>query len=408
MASYAVLICPKAFFEDRSARMACFPPAVFAEPAALPSPGATDHSVVHLLSDLQIGGKQRAALRLAERGLAAGGRHELWLFDRPFRSRELDFDPGAVPVHFLPRGPGLDLCFLRRLVCRLAAGGVQAVHAHDDIAVYYAALACALLGRRAPRVVGTFHTWPGYGTRAVRFLARWACGQVDAVVAVSDELARRLVEQGWLKRCRTVWNGIDLDLFRPGSDDGSWHRRLGLASDALLVVHIARFHRVKRHADLVEAARLVHRARPGVAFILAGRGPTRAATQELARDLGCVHFVPHVTDVAALLRAASVFVLPSEHEAAPLALLEAMACSCACVCTAVGGMPAMLADGSGAPCGALVSLGDPAALAASITKLLSDPGLRADVGCRARAAAARFSFAREWGAYHRLYAGETP
>ena len=388
--------------------MACFPPAMFAEPAALPNFGATDHSVVHLLSDLQIGGKQRAALRLAERGLAAGGRHELWLFDKPFRSHELDFDPGAVPIHFLPRGPGLDLYFLGMLVRGLAAGGVQAVHAHDDIAIYYAALAHALLGRRAPRVVGTFHTWPGYGPPAVRFLARWASGQTDAVAAVSDELERRLVEQGWLKCCRTVWNGIDLDLFRPGSDDGSWHRRLGLAPDAPLVVHLARFHCVKRHADLLEAVRLVHRACPGVAFVLAGRGPTLAATQELARDLGCVHFVPHVTDVAALLRATSVFVLPSEHEAAPLALLEAMACSRACVCTAVGGMPAMLTDGSGASCGVLVSPGDPAALAASITQLLGDPGLRAELGRRARAAAARFSFAREWEAYHRLYAGEPP
>lgn len=68
----------------------------------------------------------------------------------------------------------------------------------------------------------------------------------------------------------------------------------------------------------------------------------------------------------------------------------------------------MLTDGSGASCGVLVSPGDPAALAASITQLLGDPGLRAELGRRARAAAARFSFAREWEAYHRLYAGETP
>ena len=78
-------------------------------------------SVVHLLSGLVIGGKERAALRLAERGLAGGGRHALWLFDTPFRSTELDFAPGPVPTHFLPRGSGLDLAFIRTLAHELAS-----------------------------------------------------------------------------------------------------------------------------------------------------------------------------------------------------------------------------------------------------------------------------------------------
>lgn len=374
--------------------------------------GLTTHAdegpVVHLLSGLAIGGKERAALRLAGRGLAEGGRQELWLFDTPFRSPELDFEPGVVPVRFLPRGSGLDLRFVRTLAREITARGVRAVHAHNDTALCYAAFACAALGRSTPRLVATFHTWPGHWTRAARLLTRWAGGRADQVAAVSDELTHRLVTQGWLRRCRTVWNGIDLDLFRPEGDDGGWHGRLGVAPGTPLILHLGRFDPVKRHADLVEAARLVQAAYPKAVFVLAGQGPLLASIQELARDLPRVRCVGNVPDVAPLLRAASVFVLPSAHEAAPLALLEAMACGRACVCTEVGGMPAMLADAQGQSCGLLVPPGDPDSLAGAITRLLGDEGLRAALEERARDAAARFSFAQEWATYRGFYAGEVP
>jgi L-malate glycosyltransferase len=366
---------------------------------------ARNGPVVQLLSGLAIGGKERAALRLAGQGIADGGRQELWLFDTPFRSAELDFDPGAVPVRFLPRGSGLDLRFVRTLAREVAARDVQAIHAHNDTALCYAALACAFLARRAPGLVATFHAWPSHATRAGRLMTRWAGERTALVAAVSDALAQRLTGAGWLKRCATVWNGIDLDLFRPDGADGDWHARLGIASGRPIVVHVARFDPVKRHIDVAAAARLVHAAYPDAVFVLAGQGPLLASIQELARDLPWVRFVPNVSDVAALLRAASVFVLPSALEAAPFALLEAMACGLACVCTGVGGIPTMLAAGSDEPAGLLVPPGDPSALAAAVTRLLGDAGLRAALGARARARAAEFSFAREWEAYRRHYAG---
>ncbi len=340
--------------------------------------------VIHLLSGLAIGGKKRAALRLAGQGLAEGGRQEFWLFDTPFRSPELDFDPGTVPVRFLPRASGLDLRFVRTLSREIDAGGIRVVHAHNDTALCYAALACIALGRRAPRLVATFHTWPGHPTRAARLLTRWCGGRADQVASVSDELTHRLITRGWLRRCRTIWNGIDLDLFRPEGDDGGWHGRLGVSPGTPLIVHLGRFDPVKRHVDLIEAARLVQAAHPEAVFVLAGQGPMLASIQELARDLPFVRCVGNVPDVAPLLRAASVFVLPSAHEAAPLALLEAMACGRACICTEVGGMPAMLADASGQACGLLVPPGNPAKLAEAIVRLLGDETLRADLGARAR------------------------
>ncbi len=142
---------------------------------------------------------------------------------------------------------------------------------------------------------------------------------------------------------------------------------------------------------------------PDAVFVLAGDGPLLGQVRMLALDQPWIRCVSNVPDVASLLRAATIFVLPSEHEAAPLALLEAMASALPCVCTNVGGMPAMLDDGSDNPCGILIEPRRPAALAHAITRLLSDAQLRVSLGTRAQTRATSFSFDQEWATYCALY-----
>jgi glycosyltransferase involved in cell wall biosynthesis len=66
-----------------------------------------------------------------------------------------------------------------------------------------------------------------------------------------------------------------------------------------------------------------------------------------------------------------VVVLASRTEGLPMVLLEAMACGVPCVATAVGAIPRLLADGAGL----VVPPEDPKALAAALSRVLSDPGL---------------------------------
>lgn len=363
--------------------------------------------VVHLLSGLEIGGKERVALQLARQGLREGGRHEMWLFDTPYRSPDIDLDPAPVPTGFVPRRPGWDTRFIRMLAGQIRTRRVGVIHAHNDTALCYAALASALVRFRAqrPTLIATFHTWPTHSTARARRVTRLAATQADGVAAVSDDLARRLTQSGWLSRCRTIWNGVDLDEFSPVGDDGGWHARLGIARDRPLVVHLARFDPIKRHGDVIEAARAVHARHPDAVFVLAGCGPLLDEMRARAAALPFVRIVGNIGAPAALLRAARVFVLPSQDEAAPLALLEAMASGCACVCTNVGGMPAMLRDVDGRPSGLLVPVRDPGALADAVSSLLDSPNLQRELGRRARATAERFSFLAAWAAYRAAYDG---
>lgn len=359
--------------------------------------------VVHLLSGLEVGGKERVALRLARQGLEEGERHELWLFDTPYRSPDIDLDPTPVPTRFLPRCPGWDARFVRTLARHIRVHRVSAIHAHNDTALCYAAFASTLAGRQRPRLIATFHTWPTHSTVGARLSTRLAAARADAVAAVSDDLARRLVAAGWVSRCGTIWNGVDLDEFAPNGHDGGWHARLGIARDRPMVVHLARLDPIKRHVDVIEAARVLHASHPEVVFVLAGDGPLLSEMRRRASALPFVRFLGNVRATAPLLRSASVFILPSLDEAAPLALLEAMACGRPCICTEVGGIPAMLGVQGGHPAGLLVPACNPRELADAIRWLLDDAGRRTEFGRRARAQAEQFAFRRQWETYRHLY-----
>jgi glycosyltransferase involved in cell wall biosynthesis len=358
--------------------------------------------VAHLLSGLAIGGKERAALRLATQGTREGQRHEMVLFDTPFRSAATDFDPGAVPTHLLQRGGGIDLGFAWRLSRLLARLRSDVVHAHNDTALVYAVIARRLLVRRRPRLVATFHSWPSHPTRAAAWLTR-AAARDAAVVAVSAELGERLKEAGWLDDCQTIWNGVDQVEFAPGAADDAWRRELGVGEGDILVGHVARFDAIKRHMDLLAAAALVGTA-PRIVFVLVGQGPLQEEVQGAAAGLANLRFLPRASNIASLLSALDLLVLCSAHEAAPLSLLEAMACGVPVVATAVGGMPHMVGAGA-EPGGLLTPPLDPVALAGAIQRLANNPEERSRLGAAGLRRAARFSFKAEWMAYQALYRG---
>jgi glycosyltransferase involved in cell wall biosynthesis len=211
---------------------------------------------------------------------------------------------------------------------------------------------------------------PLTGVRCAWLKQKMHAAAIDRYIAVSSEVERRLRDDLGVSQARlsVVHNGIETAPERP-QGDASLKVWLQRGSGLPVVLTVARLHGQKGHDHLLAAATLV----PDAVFVLAGDGPERDRLQDRARQLGLadrVRFLGQRGDVAALLDACDVFVLPSLYEGLPLSVLEAMAAGKPVVATSVGGTDEVLIDGVN---GRLVPPADARSLASAIAAMLSDP-----------------------------------
>jgi glycosyltransferase involved in cell wall biosynthesis len=181
---------------------------------------------------------------------------------------------------------------------------------------------------------------------------------------------------------------------------------LNLPSDAVVCLTTARVELEKGCHYVVEAARQLSKRAlwPRLFFVWAGEGTRLEQMRALARLLRVddhVRFVGQRSDILSLLDAADIFLLPSQAEGMPLAVIEAMAKGLPVMATAVGGTPEAVGD-----CGCLLPNPneDKAAmlnaLIVTVEGWADDPTLRQSLGRAAHhRAAALFREERMVGDY---------
>lgn len=221
------------------------------------------------------------------------------------------------------------------------------------------------------------------GGRAGRWLNRFVCQRMDAVLAVSQDIADRLVESGVDRgRVHVVPNGVDAR-FCPG-DRLAARRRLELPEGAFLVLFVGLLVPVKGVELLVDAFRrgLPENAR----CVLVGDGSLEPHLRSLANEEGLGERLVFAGrrpsgEIPTWMQAADLLVLPSLSEGRPNVVLEAQACGIPVIATRVGGTPELIGDGE---TGVLIEPGDVEMLAHAIERLAADAGLRARMGAAAR------------------------
>lgn len=247
--------------------------------------------------------------------------------------------------------------------------------------------------------------------RAAKRLSRAVPGMLaDRVIAVSDFVARRLIEVSLVPDDRVVriWNAIKAP-DDPSAGVEAFLKRFELPRDRPLVVCAARATREKGIHHLLKA---FDRAlagddldpRPLLAYM--GDGPFRGELESLRQTLAHrddIRMLGYVSDAGRFLGAASICVVPSVwQEAFGLAALEPMACGVPVIASAVGGLPEVVLDGE---TGVLVPPGDEEAIATAMRELLSAPDRRSEMGRRARRRAMEvFNFRDEVESVYRVVA----
>lgn len=308
------------------------------------------------------------------------------------------FDPGldqlsrvdadSVRVHIYQRRHKLDFAFVHELAGIVDRQRIDVLHCSLQIALLVGWMV-RFLSKRKPRLVAVIHNTLNASAKEGfydRTLYRRLLHVCDGVAFVCRAQAEYWIEKfPFLEgRSSIVYNGIDLDRFDPvGSRDSGRKLRAGqdIPADAFVFSCIAGFRPEKAHHVLIDA---FGRLTGSPYLVLAGGGPLRADIESLAKASGLsgrVRFLGEVNDVRPVLAASNATVLSSHTEAFSMAMLESMSMGVPMVATDIGGLKeAIIPEQTGL----LVPVGDPAALAVAMQRLVDAPQLASSLGAEAR------------------------
>jgi glycosyltransferase involved in cell wall biosynthesis len=258
----------------------------------------------------------------------------------------------------------------------------------------YKKLALAAFGAhiaRVPRVVARIGLESDTPRNAkYRFALRhW----VDGVAVNAQAMVRPFAELRGFgpEKVTVIRNGVNApSRQRP---QRTLRNSLGLSADAKVIGTVARLARQKRIDRLIDAMTMIP---SGVRCIIAGDGPRRIELERRRDELGLhdrVHFLGHRDDVAAVLDALDLFIVPSDKEGMSNAMLEAMAFGLPVVSTRVSGAEDALSPNErGDAAGQIVDF-SAHAIAVAAKEILRDDPLRSRMAAAAQVRAAEeFSF----------------
>jgi D-inositol-3-phosphate glycosyltransferase len=226
----------------------------------------------------------------------------------------------------------------------------------------------------------------------------------DMLIANTDFEAKQLINlyDADPARVEVVHPGVDLSLFRPGSQHAA-RERLGLPADAVVPLFAGRIQPLKGPEVLLRAVAALLARDPAlrarlVVPVVGGSSGTGLDHPEQLAQLGTalgiadvVRFVPPVpqSELADWYAAATLVCVPSYNESFGLVAVEAQASGTPVVAAAVGGLTTTVRDGVS---GILVEGHDPDDYARAIERIVSQPALRASLARGAVTQAEHFSW----------------
>lgn len=214
-------------------------------------------------------------------------------------------------------------------------------------------------------------------------LARRVLRRADYVTCVSGELARCAQALGAPpERVEVAAWGVDLDCFHPTPADESLRARLGLGEEPV-VISLRPVRAVYRPLDVAEAIPLVLKCVPEARFVVRTYAPDPgllARFQRVVQESGSAEAVRYVGElpddraIADLYRLSTVALSVPFSDAVPQSVLEAMACG---VVPVVSDLPSVREWVGHEKEGLVVPVGDVAAIADAVVRLLTESTLHA-------------------------------
>lgn len=219
-----------------------------------------------------------------------------------------------------------------------------------------------------------------FGDKVLQFFTSFADGAVFQTEAARDYYPKRL-----RKKSCVIANPVVV------KDDSII---ANIESPEDVISFAARFeNRQKRQDIMLEAFKIVNERYPEMILKLYGSGPDENYIRNIANAMGIedkVMFMGLSNNPTKEIYNSKVFVLTSDYEGIPNALIEAMAIGMPVVSTdcSPGGARMLIEDGVN---GLLVPVRDPVAIAQAIIKYIENPDMAKSCGMAAKQIKSRFS-----------------
>lgn len=306
------------------------------------------------------------------------------------------FDPSWLGPHRTRLASHLDNAFN---LLPYALRHYQAFKAqHIDLVYLNNDCTCNLAGALGARMAGLPMVLHARGFNADTRGNRWVLRQLDHCIAVSQAVRTELLELGLpAHKCTVVPEGLDLDLFQPRPPSESLRAELGLERDTPVVTLVGGLVDWKGQDVLLDAVPAILARFPAARILLVGSayGKDDTFAQEIMRRAAAPAFHGHVQllgareDIPDILALSSV-VLHASTTPEPFGrtFLEGMAMGRPTIASNEGGPLDVIEHEVD---GLLIAPRDPALLAQSVNRLLSDPAEAARIGANAARKARGFS-----------------
>ncbi len=266
------------------------------------------------------------------------------------------------------------------------------VHTHNSKAGIIGRVAAKLAG--VPIIVHTHHSCvfryahlPAWQRECFRWLEGLVAPWTDFVITISEALRREFVDAKLIspERVAVIYSGIEVEAFRQPANIPEERRAMGWPAEAIIIGCVARLDVGKGHEELLAAFAAVAPQHPRARLVCVGDGPLR---RQVEAQIQTRHLSDRVVllgerqDIPRLTRLFDLAVLASHYEGMGRVLLEAQAAGKPVIATRAGGMTDIVDEGR---TGFVVPVGDRAALAEALGRLLADEALRHTMGQAATA-----------------------
>lgn len=290
---------------------------------------------------------------------------------------------GGEVIHFESGGNVNMLLQGEKVLSFCKENQIDLIHSHLPLAGFVARY---VYSRTKIPVIYTEHNIQEKYHIATKLVNKYTYNQQTLALGVSEDVSSS-IRKNINPRIpvKTILNGVNTRYYQKDRKAAAQLKaQLNIPPEAIVIGNIAVFREQKALPAWIKAFAEVSKNEPQVYGLLVGAGPQEEEVKKLIQDLGLVDKIklPGLQeDTLPYFSAMDIFLLSSEFEGLPIALLEAMSMESAIVSTKAGGVVEAVRDNQES---FLCDVGDYNCLAEKCLQLVRDEKLRVKLQSAAR------------------------